>query len=189
MEISSDDHDNILYFQTVSYDLNKNIDTLNNYLKYLNNNNVTVNPILTNLTNKMESLISDIETFITDIDTNIHENIDENMENIISTSDLAAQNMFKKIYMNALPYLLLNSLTEKIDDNINHMEDPIALAQGVNQLCPTCRCPILNMTATFNSTTTKQSAPDSLKTILDPEVETLLTLFLTVFPNSRIKMP
>lgn len=45
------------------------------------------------------------------------------------------------------------------------------LAQGVNQLCPNCRCPILNMTATFNSSTTKQSAPDSLKTILDKEEE------------------
>jgi len=130
MEISSDDHkDNIIYFQTVSYDLNKNIDTLNNYLKYLKNNNVMLNPILTNLTNKMESLISDIETFIADIDNNINdnidENIDENIENMITISDLDAQYMFKKIYMNALPYLLLNSLTEKIDDDTNHMKFPL----------------------------------------------------------------
>jgi len=126
MEISADDHkDNIIYFQTVSYDLNKNIDNLNNYLKYLKNDNVMVNPILTNLTNKMESLISDIETFIADIDNNIHDNIDENIENMITTSDLDAQYMFKKIYMNALPYLLLNSLTEKIDDDTNHMKFPL----------------------------------------------------------------
>jgi len=128
MEISSDDHkDNILYYQTVSYDLNKNIDTLNNYLKYLKNNNIMLNPILTNLTNKMESLISDIETFIADIDNNIHENIDENIENMITISDLDTQYMFKKIYMNALPYLLLNSLTEKIDDDTNQMNGKLEL--------------------------------------------------------------
>lgn len=45
------------------------------------------------------------------------------------------------------------------------------LLGGGNELCPYCRAHISNMTETFNSVTTNQNAPDSLKTILEKEVE------------------